>query len=61
MEITKDQTITSEKRSKAPSPSQRLRAVMFHLWKKANEELPFEFWYCLKMENIIEHFKSKLD
>jgi len=34
---------------------------MFHLWKKANEELPFEFWYCLKMENIIEHFKSKLD
>jgi hypothetical protein len=44
------------------TPSQRLRAVMFLLWKKNNEgyEL-FETFYEKKMNGIIEHLKGKID
>ena len=42
------------------SPSQRLRSVIFLLWKQTGEELPFEIFYTNKMEAIIEHLKSKL-
>lgn len=42
------------------SPSQRLRSVIFLLWKQAKEELPFEVYYSAAMEKIINHFKSKL-
>jgi hypothetical protein len=42
------------------SPSQRLRSVIFLLWKQTGEELPFEVFYTTKMEQIIDHLKSKL-
>lgn len=42
------------------SPSQRLRSVIFLLWKQADGELPFEVYYSTKMEQIIDHLKSKL-
>lgn len=44
------------------TPSQRLRAVMFLLWKKNNEghEL-FDTYYEKKMNGIIEHLKDKID
>ena len=51
--------------SKAPaktgkSQSQRLRAVLFRVWERAQEG-EFESYYDKTMESIIEHFKKKLD
>jgi hypothetical protein len=42
------------------SPSQRMRAVMFLLWKEANSDAPFETFYAQRMESLIEWLKSKL-
>lgn len=42
------------------SPSQRLRSVIFLLWKQADEQLPFEIYYETTMNKIIDHFKTKL-
>lgn len=54
MEVKKD--------LESKTPSQRLRAVMFLLWKKNNEghEL-FDTYYEKKMNGIIEHLKGKID
>lgn len=43
------------------TPSQRLRAVIFLLWRQENEPNSFDEYYRLKMEKIIEHLKAKLD
>jgi hypothetical protein len=44
------------------SPSQRLRAVLFLLWKKNPESYEdFNLYYQFKMEKLIEHYKQKLD
>lgn len=42
------------------TPSQRLRAVLFVLWKQENEAVDFEVFYRQKMNGIIEHLKLKL-
>lgn len=42
-------------------PSQRLRAVLFLIWKQEGEKDTFEDFYRNKMETIINHFKEKLD
>jgi hypothetical protein len=42
------------------SPSQRMRSVLFLLWKQTGEELPFEVFYTQHMERIIDHLKAKL-
>jgi hypothetical protein len=42
------------------SPSQRMRSVIFLLWKQTGEELPFEVFYTQHMERIIDHLKTKL-
>ena len=42
------------------SPSQRMRAVIFLLWKEAHEDSVFEQYYQRKMEALIEWLKSKL-
>ena len=42
-------------------PSQRLRAIMFLLWKQEPEGYKTALdHYNAKMEQLIEHFKSKL-
>ena len=41
--------------------SQRLRGVLFVYWKQQNDGSTFEDYYAKKMEEIIEHFKNKLD
>lgn len=46
------------------SPSQRLRSVLFLLWKAEGEPQGFsdkDRYYERKMEQIIEHFKRRLD
>jgi hypothetical protein len=41
--------------------SQRLRAVLFLIWKGEGEKTTFEEFYRSKMEAIIEHYKDKID
>lgn len=41
-------------------PSQRLRAVLYVLWKQ-QQQGEFNQFYLKKMEEIIEHFKSKIE
>lgn len=47
------------------SPSKRLRAVLFVLWKKKVKDdgisTPFKVFYDDKVERLIEMIKSKLD
>ena len=53
------------------TPAQRMRAVMYRLWeqqspKQTNENgnleyVEFELFYKRKMNEIINHLKSKLD
>jgi hypothetical protein len=43
------------------TPSQRLRSVLFVLWKQSKSELDFNIWYRSKMESIIQAIKNKLD
>lgn len=44
------------------TPSQRLRGVLWHLFNKAPEGYKtFPAYYENKMEELINHFKSKLD
>jgi hypothetical protein len=42
------------------SPSQRMRAVLFLMWKGSIEDVPFETYYNQKMEGIIDWLKTKL-
>lgn len=42
------------------SPSQRLRDVLFVLWKQSGEQGAFESFYRDGMHNFIESVKSKL-
>lgn len=47
---------------KRKTPSQRLRAVLFKLWKQEGESRGYDFdtWYKNKMEQLIDHYKDKL-
>lgn len=41
--------------------SQRLRAVLFLNWKRDGEPGEFDDYYKTKTEQVIAHFKNKLD
>jgi len=43
------------------TPGQRMRAVIFLLWKQENEAIDFEVFYRAKMNGLIEHLKLKLN
>lgn len=43
------------------TPSQRLRAVIFLLWKKQKSEMDYDSFYKKTMEKIIDQLKNKLD
>lgn len=45
----------------AKTPSQRLRAVIFILWKQSGDVDDFERFYEITMETFINSVKSKLD
>ena len=42
------------------SPSQRLRNVLYVLWEQSGQTMMFDNFYNIKMEEITNHFKSKL-
>lgn len=50
----------SEIPKEGKSPSKRLRNVLYRLWEESDRTMTDEDFYKLKMEEIIEHFKSKL-
>lgn len=59
---TKDADVVEVQREmEGKSPGQRLRAVLFVLWKKEGEKEAFELYYSLMMEKIIEWVKRRLD
>lgn len=43
------------------TPSARMRAVLFLLWKHEKSTAPFNQFYEARCEKIIEHLKSKLN
>lgn len=43
------------------SQSKRLRNVLFVLWKQDGEQGDFKKYYKQKTEEIIQHFKNKLE
>jgi len=46
---------------KNKTPSKRLRATLFVLWKQTSESGDFDAWYRIKMEKLIDIVKAKLD
>jgi hypothetical protein len=42
------------------SPAQRMRSVIFLLWKQTDEEETFDTYYLKMMEKIIDWLKAKL-
>jgi len=47
--------------SKKKTPSARFRAVLYRIWEQEQSPLEFESWYNSKMEDLITHYKSKLE
>lgn len=43
------------------SPSQRLRSVMFIVWKQGSQTMDFNQWYSTKMEATINKYKEQID
>lgn len=46
---------------KQKSPSTRMRAVLFILWKQDPKDMTFEEFYNNRMEQIIEQLKSRIE
>lgn len=42
------------------TPSQRLRGVLYRVWELGERIQDFDSFYKSKMEELIEHFKAKL-
>ena len=42
------------------TPSQRLRSVLYVEWEQKGSKESFEIYYMNRMDQIIEHLKSKL-
>lgn len=43
------------------TPSKRMRAVLFVLWKQEGSKGEFESWYRERMDKLINFVKGKLD
>jgi hypothetical protein len=46
---------------KEKSPSKRLKAVFFILWNNTDKKATFDEYYRQRMEQLIEHFKTKIE
>lgn len=43
------------------SPSQRMRSVLYLLYKQSGQSVPFENYYGQQMERILDQLKDRLD
>lgn len=60
-EIQEEEIPTEMAETGTKSPSQRLRSVLFLMWKQEKSLLDFDVWYRSKMETLIQNIKNKLD
>lgn len=60
-EFSLDDIPKEDAEDKSKTPSKRLRATLFVLWKQLGENGDFETYYRTQVEKIIEHLKTKLD
>lgn len=60
--VDSEPTLTKEVKGQfdTKTPSQRLRAVLFVLWKQAIDDGDFDGFYKKQMEIIINRYKDKL-
>ena len=59
-EVEQVDTLPIKDESNGKSNSQRLRSTLFILWQQSGSKATFDVFYNSKMNEIIEHFKSKL-
>ena len=50
-----------EYKAQAKTPSQRLRNILYIYWEQNSKQDSFDDFYKNKIEEIINHYKSKLD
>ncbi len=60
-EFSTEDIPTEEAEDASKTPSKRLRAVLFVLWKQLGQKGDFEQYYRTQIEKIIDHLKAKLD
>jgi hypothetical protein len=60
-EFTLEDIPLEDAEDKTKTPSKRLRAVLFLMWKQAGQKGDFEVYYRAQVEKVIEHLKAKLD
>ena len=60
-EVQMDDIPTEAVEDKSKTPSKRLRAALFVLYKQRGETQDFEVWYRGQVEKIIDYVKAKLD
>jgi len=61
-EVTLQDIPVEHAEDKNKTPSKRLRATLFVLWRQEGEPMgSFEAFYADRMEKLIDHVKSKLD
>lgn len=60
-EFKADDVPREDAEDRTKTPSKRMRAVFFRLWKQTGEKGDFETYYRTQMEKIIDHLKEKLD
>jgi hypothetical protein len=61
LDETPDEVITIKKDIESKSQSQRIRNILFLLWKQEGEPDTFDIFYYHKTEKYIEMLKSKLE
>ena len=61
LDITPSETITMEKDIESKSQSQRIRSILFLLWKKSDESDSFNTYYYHHTEKYINFLKTKLE
>jgi hypothetical protein len=55
------ETVKIDKDLETKTPGQRLRSVLFILWRRQGQKEAFEEFYRLNMERLIEAVKAKLE
>lgn len=60
-EFTLEDVPKEQAEDKNKTPSKRLRAVLFLLWKQTGEKGDFEAYYRTQIEKMIDVVKGKLD
>jgi hypothetical protein len=43
------------------TPSQRMRSVLYLIWKQENKAIEFDLFYRQKMDGMIQHLKDQLE